>query len=377
MARDGITRRETLAGAAGTWVVASAGMADAKAPKARSQATTGGAASGNASNPGLIKHIYSAPKLLNVQRAYEIMDKYNLSGLVASVPHNIYYLSSHSGIMQWMGRHFSTFAFFPRNESAPPALIVPGTMLYHLDYRPTWIENIKVISSAKRNPAGEVILKENGDPAAVEKVGIWPIREGAQMQRGDLIQLALFAQFEKATTTSALQGLKEAIVEGGGAKGRIGFDDPRIGPWLSDIGLGDMQTIDASNIFKEIRLAKTEPEIVLLREAAQRNEQALDYAIGQIVPGMPLEEIEWAHARRWAQLQGHAKWLIANVRGVNSGSVRSGDFMKLDSVGTYKGYHGDVGRTVVVGQPTDELARRIDADTRISRKVYAEIRPGM
>ena len=51
--------------------------------------------------------------------------------------------------------------------------------------------------------------------------------------------------------------------------------------------------------------------------------------------------------------------------------------MKLDSVGTYRGYHGDVGRTVVVGEPSDELARRIEADTKVSRIIYDAIRPGM
>ncbi|WP_439533660.1 hypothetical protein, partial [Polymorphobacter sp.] len=61
----------------------------------------------------MIEHAFQAPRLINVDRAREIMDKYDLGGLVASLPHNIHYLSSHSGIMQWMGRHYSTFAFFP------------------------------------------------------------------------------------------------------------------------------------------------------------------------------------------------------------------------------------------------------------------------
>ena len=255
-------------------------------------------------NPQLIEHIYSAPKLLNVPRAYEIMDKYGLAGIVASIPHNIQYLSSHSGIMQWMGRHFSTFAFFPRDENAPPALIVPGTMLYHLDYRPTWMTNIKAISAPKKDAAGAAVLNARGDPEAVRKIGIWPVREGAEMERGDLIQLAIFAEFEKATTASALHGLKEAIVEGGGERGRIGFDDPRIAPWLADIGLTDMEGIDASNIFKEIRLIKTEAEIALLREAAVRNESALDYAIEQIAPGLPLEEIEVGACAQMGRAEG-------------------------------------------------------------------------
>jgi Xaa-Pro dipeptidase len=328
-------------------------------------------------NPDLVAHAYGAPILLNIERARAIMDKYDLAGIVASIPHNIQYLSSHGGIMQWMGRHFSTYAFFPRDENAEPALIINGTMLYHLDYRPTWISNIKAIAAPKLSATGEAILNANGDPEAVKRIGIWQVRPDADMTRGDLIQLALFAGHEHSTVVSALHGLKDAIVEGGGERRRIGFDDPRVGAWLADIALTDMTTVDASNVFKEIRLVKTEPEIVLLREAAQRNEAALDHAISRIAPGVALEDIEWAHAEKWAALKGHSKWLIANVHGLNSGCVAAGDFLKLDSVGTYCGYHGDVGRTVMVGTPPDELARRIEANTKVSRIIYDAIRPGM
>lgn len=329
------------------------------------------------STDSIIKHAFQAPKLINVERAYETMDKYNLSGIVASVPHNIYYISSHSGIMQWMGRHFSTFAFFPRDENAEAALIVNGSMLYHFDYRPTWIENIKAVSGPQHDEAGQVITRSDGDPLAVKKIGIWPTREGAEMKRGDIIQRQFFDRYEDKTVPSALHGLKDALIEGNASNGRVGFDDPRVGHWLADIGLSDMATVDACNIFKEIRLAKTENELILLRGAAERNERALDYAISQIEPGQDLVDIEYNHARKWAELGGSAKWLIANVNGVNSGKAEVGDWMKLDSVGSYRGYTGDVGRTVVLGDPPDELARRIEANTKVSKQLYQYIRPGM
>ncbi len=325
----------------------------------------------------LIDHSFNATKLINVDRAYEVMDKYDLSGLVASIPHNIYYLSSHHGIMQWMGRHFSTFAFFPRDPDAEPALILHGTMLYHLDYRPTWIENVIPISGPKADANGDVMRRANGDIMAVEKPGIWPTREGVEFKKGDIIQQQFFERFTGKTTPSALQGLKDAIKAGGGASGRIGFDDPRVGLWLNDMGLSDMTSVDACNVFKEIRMVKTEAEISLLKIASQYNEQALDYAIGKIEPGQPLIDIEYNHAYKWAELGGQAKWLIANVNGVNSGTAEQGDFMKLDSVGHINGYHGDVGRTVVLGDPSDELASRIEANTKISRELYQTIKPGM
>ncbi|WP_439533659.1 M24 family metallopeptidase, partial [Polymorphobacter sp.] len=263
------------------------------------------------------------------------------------------------------------------DERAEPALIVNGTMLYHLDYRPTWIENVKPISGFKLDASGARMLRPDGDPAAIEKIGIWPTRAEALPRRGDIIQQQLFDRFAGKAAASALHGLKDAITEGGAARRRVGFDDPRIGQWLGGMGLDDMKTIDASNVFKEIRQVKTPAEIELLRGAAERNEAALLHAIALIEPGQTLLEIERNHACKWAELGGQARWLIANVNGVNSGIAERGDWMKLDSVGTWEGYHGDVGRTVVLGPPTDELARRIEADTKVSRIIYDHIRPGM
>jgi Xaa-Pro aminopeptidase len=205
----------------------------------------------------------------------------------------------------------------------------------------------------------------------------WQVRQGVEYDQRDRTLMALFAEYEGKTSASALQGLRRAIREGGASKGKLGFDDPRVLNWLQADGLTGLKGADAVDIFKEIRMVKTDNEIDILREAARRNETALDYAISQIAPGLPLEEIELAHARKWSELQGRGRWLIANIHCLNSGVCAKGDFMKLDSVGVYKGYNGDVGRTVVIGPPTDELARRIEANTKASKAVYAAIKPGM
>ena len=370
MTKKKIDRRSTLATAAAVSVSASLGQAPqmAQASEEKSAKTSG-------EKTTLIDHIQSAKPLVNKPRAYEVMDKYGLDGLVASSSLNIYYLSSHGGIMQWMGRNFSTFAFFPRAEDAPAAIVLPAVMLYHLDYRPTWMPSIQTYTMPLRGEDGRVIYDAVGNLLANPKTSFWPVTGEADER--DRLQLALFSAYEGKTSANALYGLKNAIIEGGAANGTIGFEDPRVLPWMQDIGLPDLKGVDAINIFKEIRMVKTENEIELLREAAQRNETALDYAIDQIEPGFPLEGIELAHARKWGELDGRGKWLIANIHGLNSGVVKAGDFMKLDSVGVYKGYHGDVGRTVMVGDPPDELVRRIEANAKCSRRVYEAIRPGM
>ncbi len=328
------------------------------------------------SNPELTRHTKEAPRLVNLERAYDIMDRNSLSGLVASTPLNIYYLSSHSGITQWMGRPFTTFAFLPRHEDAPPTLIMPGITLYHLDYRPTWMPSVQAYSMPALNEAGDLVWNEDDSLAAVQLPTQWPVREGSFNDR-DRKLLAIYAEYEGKLSATPIYALRKALKEGDAGSGRVGFEDPRIGTWLQDSGLMDLDPIDATNAFKEVRMVKTEVEIELLRQAAHKNETALNYAIDQIQPGFPLEQIEKAHARKWGELDGRGKWLIANINGLNSGVVEAGDFMKLDSVGVYRGYHGDVGRTVSVGEPSDELARRIEANTKCSRLVYDTIRPGM
>ncbi len=328
------------------------------------------------SNPDLIRHTKESVRLVNLERAYDFMDRYGLSGLVASSPTNIHYLSSHSGVSQWMGRPFTTFAFLPRQEDAPASLIMPRFTLYHLDFQPTWMPSVQGYSGPLQDEAGDIIWNDDGSPAADQNANIWPRRDG-DLNGRDRTLLALFAEYDGKLSATPIYALRRALIEGAASQGKVGFEDPRIGAWLQDAGLSDLETVDATNIFKEIRMVKTAPEIDLLRVAAQKNEAALDYAIEQIEPGIPLIDIEKAHARKWGELGGTGKWCIVNINGLNSGVVEAGDFMKLDSVGSYQGYHGDVGRTVSVGEPTDELLRRIEANTKCSRVVYEAIKPGM
>lgn len=327
-------------------------------------------------NSAVLQHMKSAPRLVNLERAYQVMAKYRLDGLVASSPLNIYYLSSHCGITQLMGRPFTSFAFLPRDTNSEPTLVLPNFSLYHLDYRPTWMPKIQAYSNALYDGDGRILKDADGSIRATQSPSIWPMREAALNAR-DKTLLAIFAEYEGQLSASPIHALKRAVVEGGAAQGVIGFEDPRICTWLNDAGLNDLKAIDATNILKEIRMVKTETEIDILRLASQKNEDALNYAISLIQPGLPLSEIEAAHARRWGELGGRGKWVIANINGLNSGIVKAGDFMKLDSVGVYEGYHGDVGRTVSVGPPSDELAGRIAANTKASRLVYDAIRPGM
>lgn len=377
-----LSRRDALIG--GVAITAASGMSSLASAASKAEGRTSETLK-EWRNPALIDHIRKAPKLLNVERAQRVMDKYGLDGLVAAVPHNIYYLSSHLGPMQMMGRGFSTYAFFPRRADAPPALIVPGSMVYHLDYRPTWMP-VEVYTYARQAvaPKDEVGTMVGGGDAKAAGSYADPIpspwalnvrREG--MKDRDRLLMAIYAEFEGKTSVSALAGLTKAIRAAGLTRGRIGFDDPRVGTWLQQEGLSDIKVYDAANAYREIRMVKTPAEVEIIRQAAQKNEDALLYAINNTRVGQPLDAVEFAHGRRWGELGGNTLWCITNQRGIASGVIERDTVTKIDSVGQFKGYRGDVGRTVVWGTPTDEVIRRNEANTKALRTVYDAIHPGM
>ncbi len=73
---------------------------------------------------------------------------------------------------------------------------------------------------------------------------------------------------------------------------------------------------------------------------------------------MPLDAIADIHAASMTRQGGRAAWIIANIRGLATGEVGPNELIKLDSVGAYKEYRGDVGRSVYFGDPTEEMLTR-------------------
>lgn len=368
MAESNVTRRGILAGGGAIGAFGMAGFttgSEQLAANAGKRVKPGSLAKYR--NPELLKHMFGAKKLVNTERAYAIMDKYGLDAIVASMPQNILYLSSHFGPMIQMGRHFSVYAVLPRNEQAPPALIVPGSMVYHLDYRPTWMP-IEVYTSPQGSLTG--VAEPLPSPWARR------IRPDSFADR-DRILMAIYAEFEGRTSVNALGGLAKALRNAGVASGTVGFDDPRVAGWLNQEHLPDIKGVDALKIFPEIRMVKTPNEIEILRLAAQKNEDALMYAINNTHVGDMLDDIELRHNTRWGALGGDSLWCVTNQEGLASGKIKKDTITKIDSVGQYGGYLGDVGRSVVWGTPTDEAAKRIEVNAKALQTVYDAIRPGM
>ena len=342
-------------------------------------------------NPALLKHLFAAKPLVNRERANEIMDKYGLDALVATMPQNVYYLSSHDNAFYHTGIEHLLFALLPRRADAAPSLVIWGALLYHLDYRPTWMPSVEIfpapaphermagngaLPSEQRLRGDEPAVQMQGDPPAL-RYNRNLVRKGAKLSERDRFQLALAAEFADRPAASALHALKRSIIACGAAKGRIGFDDARVIPWMRDVGLPDITGVEAFNIFKEVRMVKSANEVELIRESARRCEQALDAAIASLHVGQEISAVELEYRRKMGALGGNTRWLIINQDGLNSGRIERDKVIKIDSVGDYLGYVGDIGRSIVVGTPTDETAGRNEANAKALSTAYRAIRPGM
>jgi Xaa-Pro aminopeptidase len=329
--------------------------------------------------------------LLNRERANQVMDAHGLDALVAAFPENIYYLSDYWGPMFLMSRNYTLYALLPRDESRPAALIMPGTGVYHLEHVPTWMPNVatyitrlapKAIPPRDFEFSTEAIDESGGDQTVTEEsladapLTPYPTRPGAPMLARDQQLLDRYAMHRGTAETTAARALAGAIRTAGLDKARIGFDDPRVCGWMHALGLEGIAGTDALNIFKQVRMVKSETEIDLLRIAGQMSEAAIDTVIDRMEVGMPLEELGRIHATALAERGGRSEWIIANIRGLATGKVEANELIKLDSVGSWQQYRGDVGRSVLFGEPTAEMLKRFDAVDRALQIAYENIRPG-
>jgi Xaa-Pro dipeptidase len=319
--------------------------------------------------------------LLNRERANQVMDRHGLDGLVAAFPENIYYLSDYWGPMFLMSRNYTLYALLPRDENAPAALIMPGTGVYHLEHKPTWMPNVqsyvtRIAPKAIPPRDYEFSTEEIDEAQPDEPLTPYPTRAGADMAPRDLQLKARYAKHSGGAALTSTRALAAAIRTAGLDNGRLGFDDPRVIGWLGALGLEEVTGCDALNIFKEIRMIKSPEEIELLKVAGRMSESAINTVIDRMEIGMPLDEIGRIHAVAMAEQGGQSEWIIANIRGLATGNVEPNELMKLDSVGSWKQYRGDVGRSVYFGDPTDEMLGRTRAVSRALQIAYENIRPG-
>ncbi len=299
-------------------------------------------------------------KLLNQERAIQIMERENLDGLIAQLPVNSYYLSGYWGLFNTaVGYDGSYFAVLPRDTSAPAALIVPALEIRRLETEKhkgcgTWMADVYAYSTPAED---QMDFLPDGSPRGHDYTG-WPVRENAELTPLEKDWLSITRALGGSMSPNAFQALARAIRRAGLESGRLGADDARTANWLGETGLNKLSVRYCPELFNEIRLVKTETEIEIMRQAAHINEMALLVAADSMREGSTWAEIENMYMMSMAQQGGRGVYLMCGVGELPAGMVRRNEPVFFDALGQYRHYHGDFGRCAVVGEATAEHRAR-------------------
>jgi Xaa-Pro dipeptidase len=300
--------------------------------------------------------------LLNKAHAFDIMDKYNLDGLIAVTARNVYYLTDHASFSNRTKKVFYEYAVLPRAEDAPAALIISAPELPWLADDPTWVSN--VVSYTHAVPPAGVPLT-------------WPRREGSDLPPREQQWLAIEEKYRDRICSTPFHALKRALRDAELEKATVGCDDPRVVTWLNDLGLEDLKGVEATNIFREIRVIKSEEEIAVMRQAARVNENGLNAGLGAIHKGSTWNDVERAYFTEVVQQGGHGVYITPGPGGLSHDTMVPGQPIMVDALGQFRFYHGDLGRTAIIGEPTKEMRSRNRAMAAGWERAFEMIKPGV
>jgi Xaa-Pro aminopeptidase len=125
---------------------------------------------------------------------------------------------------------------------------------------------------------------------------------------------------------------------------------------------GDVQLVDLDGAVEQLRVVKDEGELTALRRACAVTDEVFSAVLTRLRPGVTERDISWALAEEMHQRSASPAFASIVAFGADSArphhqptdrALERGDLVKLDFGALVDGYHADMTRTVVVGQPAD------------------------
>ena len=314
--------------------------------------------------------------LVNKPRAYEVMEREGVDAIVALNPVNVFYLGNYIGYELQKLRAIPSFAVMPRDPSMPIVLVVAGTDLMFIANGDREYPQIVPYTF----PAGLEKYLEKADwsveppaaplaPSPAAPGGLQPRERQWEDYR---------ARIASRAAATPEWGLVRALELAGVKRGKLAVDDMRIAEVLRSLGRNAYACVPGDNTFRKIRLVKSAVELGHMRAIARINQDACMAMLRQVRRGTTKDEIDQLFMVEAAKRGAKAMWIATGtVGGLTQGKVVEGEPMMVDAVCQRNFYHGDFGRTVVLGEPSKDLAACM-ASLRIgTQTVLEKARPGM
>ncbi|GAB2678904.1 M24 family metallopeptidase [Aliiglaciecola sp. 3_MG-2023] len=296
---------------------------------------------------------------MNKSQAYKVLDEAGLDGLVAFNPVNIFYLGNFVAFNVKIQTREPSFAVFPRDEKKPTILVVGSTDLWQISNGLR--ETAQIIPYSAATNWHDFVGQESVDTgleAAPGLTSILQINEAGLTPR-ELDWIGIEKRFEGQFMPTPQHALVMALKEAGLDHAKVAVDDLRLTEILKSAGHYTTQCVDGDNIFRKIRVVKSDVEVRHMRCIAAVNQQAAMNMIQQLDVGASNADIDQLFAIEAAKLGAKATWLAAgSVGGLTNGEIIKNQPILVDAVSEINYYHGDFGRTVVAGEPSKELLER-------------------
>ncbi len=315
--------------------------------------------------------------LINTAQAQAVMEEYDLAGMLALNPVNVYYLTNTTAIGTKMRWQYPSFATLPRDADQPTFLVVTAGMLWDIVNGDRWVPDV-IPYSGPLNGAdylGYDALPLNVEPQAAnrqrvvdESLTLTP-REQRWIDSGKNYQPSATPEWALA------RAMKESCI----TKGRVAVDDMRIAHLLQRIGMADnIEFIDGDNLFRRIRYVKSAPEIELMRLAGAKNAEAALETARSIEKGMSYDDIERRFGAECALRGSTITFILAGVTLglLPDAEVVPGKPFLIDAVSNFREYHGDFARTIVLDEPSKAVQKRADAQRAAREATFAITKPG-
>ena len=313
---------------------------------------------------------------MNLPRAYEVMDRFGIDGLVLGDPLNVYHLLGYYpqiGLTRW-GQPPTTFAILSRDPNLKPA-IVTSHFIYYYSFS----------DGGSRGDISAYLFEATanmGDGLQVEPNPMFfADRQSAPMTT---------VEQRRRTETDRILATRHLYAEAGGAL--IGaFKD--MGLWNGTLAVDHSvvaavdeqhkrpgRTVAGDNILRWIRIVKSPLELELMKRGAQANAAAVDAVVATVREGAGYRELRRLFDVEAAK-RGN-KSVFMTIDRVSSqlpldDRVRDGQSLFLDGVSHFQHYHGDYARTVFVGEPTQAVRREADVAVRAWEAIREQLRPGL
>ncbi len=302
--------------------------------------------------------------LLNRDRAYDVMEKYDIEAIIATMPENVTYLTDFWSLTHRLIKATQNFAVLTRKQDLAPFIITSiGDMDLAADQEACWTDNFLTFGTFYVERHAEATLNNTEERYQRLLTSLKPKKD-------------------------AMAALTECLADIGMIQGRIAIDEGNITPAAYGVlkeNLPNAEFIPGYQIFREIRLIKTPAEVNRLERSAEIVESGIKNALMAIREGATEFEIWQTLFKKVIEQGALPSWPCVGVgpRGglsnVISASqpVRNGDLIRFDVGCVYQYYNSDCARTVVVAEANEKQRSYHHAIRTGLERAIGIIRPGV